>query len=909
MARADRLFLILAIVFMAIAAGTFGLVYGSNETDEFDDTPIDLTEGTNLAHSAVSRSTGPGRRENTGPKNDNDKQSADKPVEIITEEGTIVGTVLDHEGEPLAEVAVSSKMFFPYGQLNYGLIRKHQGSATTNEEGRFSIEVPTNGLHRVRFRHLAFAPHIETDVAAGADLKVQLKVGGAIKIKVTAQETGKAVAGAKITLKQHKGVWSESGVSDETGTALIYGIYVGDIYVSLQAKDFVPIKDQLVNIEQGKITELAVTMGAGRAIKGIVTNKEGEWIAKATIKVGTETVTGDDFGRFRIGGLEKKTQNIQVFAEGYLTHNRTVGLAGSRETADLKIELDKGGTLNVTVFDEKGSEVPNVEVKIFETWGGDYMYSSNDTRLKATTDENGRATISGIRRQSWSQYRIRATAKGWADTFSKKFKIKTEQKEKDFTLIMRSGGLVAGQVNGENGAPIKGVKMTLSPANVYEWNDQGQGNSKYMLTGEDGKFSFSQLSEGKYRVSATARGFATQYKQNIKVVGSASNEGVDFILKGGGIVKGSVKTEDGKPIPDARITINSNRSWGRGKTDAQGNYEITNLGEGPYTASARADGFSVDTKKKVFPVEDVLDFELRPDGYAWGQVKDKKTNKPVPRYTVNLQKQSGRGENNWRTYRSIWVRDRAGKFKIFAPDGTYRLVIVSPGHTEYKKDAVAISVTAEPEELEIKLTPGGAVEGWVKDQFGNGVSHTEIYYRAANADENTKFSRLGRTETDGYFYVNSLETGNYEFAFERRNVLPLILRSPVSVFAGELANVSLTARKPSLVRISAATEDEKRINWTQVRIYALDGQPIEMRRRGWSNKGANYELRYEKSTYINRSRVQLITGLPGGTYRITARYSNYLPFEDEFSIKDGREIEFEILFKKKPKKKKRVPSR
>ncbi len=900
MAKADKLFLVLAIVTIGVAAGAFGLVYGSNDGDDFENAPIDLTAIDEDTGSGIHRNANPSRRTTNNAQEENTKTEP-RIADIVAEEGTIVGTVLDHEGEPLADVKVKSTLFFPYGQLNYGLVTRHLGEATTNEEGRFSITVPGHGLYRLSFRHLAFAPHLEDEVKAGADLKIQLKVGGAVTGTLTAKESSKPIAGVKVSVRQYKGRWSESGISDKEGKFIIYGLFVGDLYLSAIADDFLPIKDHEIKIEQGKIAKVELTMSAGRTIKGVVTDKTGTWIAQATVKVGNRTIKGDDFGRFRMGGLEKKSQNLQVHAEGFLTHSRMVGLAGSREVADLKIELDRGGSLNVTVLDEKGTALKNVNVKVFESWGKENMWDTGNTRFAATTNENGQATISGLRRQNWSQYRIRAVAKGWADTFSKQFKMKKGEKEKDFTLIMRAGGTIKGMINNESGQGIPRVKVTLSPSGLYEWTPSGRNSQKSVLTDDKGEYAFDQLSARKYRVSAMARGFATQYKNRLEVVGSATMEGVDFILKDGGIVEGTVKEEDDTPIANARITIRSKRSYGHGKTDKDGNYKITNLGEGPYTATARCDGFSADTKKKIFPVENRIDFELRPDGYVWGVVTDKTDDKPVRSYRVELQQEQPRSRNKWRTKRSIWVNDKAGKFKIFAPDGTYRLIIKSKGHTNYKKDAVAISVTAEPDELAIKLIPGGSVEGWVKNSIGEGIAWTAIYVRKADAPEGTKYVRKGNTETDGYYFVDSLETGNYEFAFEQRGRLPLTIKSPVGVFGGELSNLNVTASKPAIILISAKTEDEKPVRWTQVKIISLSGAPMEMRRRGWTSNGANYEPRFEKSAYINRDRVQRVSGLPPGFYRITAKYSGYKTYDEEFRVKDGAELDIEIVFKKKSK--------
>ena len=82
--------------------------------------------------------------------------------------------------------------------------------------------------------------------------------------------------------------------------------------------------------------------------------------------------------------------------------------------------------------------------------------------------------------------------------------MKKDEKEKDFSLVMRKGGVITGHAFNEAGEGIKGVKVTLSPSNVYEWSNNGGQNSKSMLTDEKGVYAFTELSARKYRVPSSS---------------------------------------------------------------------------------------------------------------------------------------------------------------------------------------------------------------------------------------------------------------------------------------------------------------------------------------------------------------------------------------------------------------------
>ncbi len=898
MARADRVFMLIALCVVLAATLIGSAAYLGSHDDDIGETVPELSTAGRNSPSHVTRHQG-SRRANPNENVSESTPAADSVDVVSAGSDSIAGTVLDHEGLPLEGVQVRSTMHFPIGRLNYGLIDEHETEVKTNREGRFLLKVPPQGVYRLEFHHRAFAPHREAMIEPGADLKVQLEIGAAIRGTVTSAATKKPLEGVKISVRQGSGDWKAQTTTDDEGAFVLYGLPVDGLFLTAELDNYLPLRNHIVRTRKGAFLDAPLSLETGKTIRGVVVDEQGRWIEGAVIKIGGRKTRGDDFGRFSRGGLESITHPVEVYAEGYLTLFQQVNLAGSRETAELEITLHRGGTLRMEVIDEKGRALPGIEVKAFQTWGGRSMWAGGNTRHVAVTDSDGRATITGISLQQWTHYTVRAWAEGWAPTFSERISLTEKEKEKDITLVMRPGGGITGRVMDESQRGLKGAKVILSFSDVHEWGQKKSRTSKAVLTDKKGNFTFHDLAARRYRLVAMAPGYATRYRGDLEVSGSGTTEGIELILASGDVIEGKVTSEEGAPIEGATVTFSSRNSWGRGMTDKEGHYKVTNLGVGPYTAQARASGYSTNEKREAFPEDGRIDFELSHDGYAWGQVIDKTTEKPVPRFTVSLQKPRRGRQNSWSTRKRLNVEDSEGRFKIFAADDTYRLQIESRGHIIYQKEGVTVHVNSVPQQLKVTLIPGGAIEGWVRDHNGEVVPHTSIFLRKFGGPAEEGFRRVGNTESDGYFFIQALETGSYEVAFMNKPRIPLTIQGPVTVFAGEIAMSNVTAARPGQVSIAAALADGKPSrSWCRIRVTSLNNRPLSLK-RVWRNGAVNWESSFQRSEYLYLGRNTTIGGLPAGVYRLEATYRNFAPWEEEIEIRGGRTEELEINFKKK----------
>ena len=902
--KADSLLLLIALIVVGGAALAGYFIFATNDAAFIEEQEGLLVQGESTTTGA-RRSAGPNRQPEVEEQPVVEDAPTEKTVSVAgPAEALLSGTVLGSDGEPLPEASIHCEMNFPVGKLNYGLVSEFEEELKTDEKGTFEIVVPAEAYFDLVVRHDLHAPVMKSSVPSGEKLTIEMQPSAGMWGHVHRHEGG-TIVGATLHFRVQDSSWEATAKTDAAGRYGVAGLPPGKVLVSVEAPDCLGVEDRLVVLVAQKPHEEDFVLNGGRTIQGTIVDKNGTRIEGAEVKCNETTVVSDIAGRFRIGGLEQDEHDIEVIAGGFLTDSREVNLSGSREVAEIEVELSRGGRVYGTVLDEKSEPVPDAEVKVFESWGGDrYMWEMDETRFVTRTDANGRFEIDGLPTNNWSSHRARARKDGYADAFCKSFKIKDREKPQEILLVLRQGGGISGRVIDDTGSTLEGVKLTLEMNNVSEWSSNSR-NARHVLSDAEGRFKFDRLTAGSYRVSARARGHATAYKGNLKVEGAAETEGVELILKEGGAVRGSVKTQQGDPVAGARVRLNSMSSWGYGISDEEGNYVIENVGEGPYWMRCRAEGYSHERKNRVFPEDGKIDFELRLDGYVWGQVVASDTKTPIREFTIELKIQdSTGGRTRWRRKSSRYFSDVEGRFKIYAPNGTYRLVLNAQGYVEKEIDNVAIDVDAEPEEMTVEMTSGGAIEGWVRDENGEPISWCEVFVRKEGEES---FQTADPTEQDGYYYVDSLESGAYEVVFQRRGLIPLTTYERIYVVGGDIRRLDHQVRDQTLlvIRYADVAEDQKVPRYMRVIIRAADGSPVGMRRTGWGQRRGKAQPYTSLHRGIRPGHALQVRELPPGRYLLSVSANGFEGLEKTIDIGPDEEVLLPMLLEPKGKKKKK----
>ncbi|MGP4019894.1 MFS transporter [Saccharopolyspora sp. 5N708] len=150
---------------------------------------------------------------------------------------------------------------------------------------------------------------------------------------------------------------------------------------------------------------------------------------------------------------------------------------------------------------------------------------------------------------------------------------------KTLDITLTGSGALTGVVRSSTqGNPLAGVTVTLT-------DERGEVNGAF-VTREDGGYAFHGVGAGNYTVVASGERYRP-IALTLTVPDSGSLS-YDIELATSVPLSGTVRTEDGRNVADARITVldAEGRAAAVAGTDAEGRYLISDLPEGDYTVVA-----------------------------------------------------------------------------------------------------------------------------------------------------------------------------------------------------------------------------------------------------------------------------------------------------------------------------------
>jgi protocatechuate 3,4-dioxygenase beta subunit len=363
---------------------------------------------------------------------------------------------------------------------------------------------------------------------------------------------------------------------------------------------------------------------------------------------------------------------------------------------------------------------------------------------------------------------LRVMAKGLAArTFEK------VQPGTPLAVTLDLGQSIEGHVRDAAGQPLAQVRVAASPAlaiAVSGWEADQQ--SIAARTDDRGHFRIDGLGPGLYSLAATARGFGSARKANVRPGAT-----VNLIARQGGWLAGKVSDAKGRPVAGVLVRAEMEPQFWTGSavetTDSEGRFEIPGLDVGRYTVVARhaglapavAGGVAVDVDGGA----DVA-LTLSPGAAVTGRLVDGEERplagrvaaqelggQPIPRSLVEL------------------LRAEAG------PDGRFRIDGVPPG--SYALGAVAPRFSGRRVETEVAgaevvdlgdivLEPGVAVRGRVRTSAGAPIADAEISTGGFDMMRGSAFSET-RSEADGSFVLTGLIPGPTRVNFKAVGFAPL----------------------------------------------------------------------------------------------------------------------------------------
>jgi hypothetical protein len=291
-------------------------------------------------------------------------------------------------------------------------------------------------------------------------------------------------------------------------------------------------------------------------------------------------------------------------------------------------------------------------------------------------------------------------------------------------------------VDALSGEPLARCSVEIGPS------VQG-GASRSMETGEDGHFVFDGLAQGKYRLSASKRGYLPQgyeahdnFSTAIVVGPSLKSEGLIFKVVPQAVITGTVTDEQGEPVRRAQVRLFKDqdrlgiRSTVRRQTvmrDDRGIYQLARIDPGNYYLAVSAQPWYAQAIRYPQPIgkqeqepDSLLDVAYPTTFYP--QATDSEDATPIPikggermqaNVTLNAQKalrvrirlpvqDSGQEGGFLMVSQSIFGQVEGAGVPMFpVQNGVMEIPGILPGHYDFE-----LTPRQTPTPLSLSLEPG-----------------------------------------------------------------------------------------------------------------------------------------------------------------------------------------------------------
>jgi protocatechuate 3,4-dioxygenase beta subunit/uncharacterized protein (DUF2141 family) len=382
-------------------------------------------------------------------------------------------------------------------------------------------------------------------------------------------------------------------------------------------------------------------------------------------------------------------------------------------------------------------------------------------------------------------------------------------------------------------------------------------------------------SAGKALLFARKDGYLATEATKLELADEQDRGGFELVLPRGASIAGRVRWPDGSPAAGAKVEVDfdpdalagmgalnaARGAEGESACDADGRFEVTGLGKGPFLVRSEATRQASDGEEKwlakatgIKPGARDLELELRAPSRLAGRVIDH-TGAPVPSFTVASTLASPvffmSGER-----REASFQDDAGAFVLRnLPAGSYTLAAHADGYGPMTPLELSLP-RHEDTPVELVLAPAASVVGTVVDPHGKPVTGARVSLQAEFAERIQRLrGDVQSPETtsgeNGSFVLTGLAGGTSSLVASRDG-FAASEPATVEVAAGARANgVVLALRKGAVLTGEIYGGDGKPAGGVQVIAQETATQATNMKRAD-----ATGAFRYES--------------LPPGSYTVTA---------------------------------------
>jgi uncharacterized GH25 family protein len=557
-------------------------------------------------------------------------------VLVLQPTRTLAGRVVDSRGEPQTEFTIETEAVEANRPFWLGPAAVSTKSFADVVDGRFEIADLAPGRWKLRAevaeRGRSEFTEVDLAEAPAAELVLVVKLSASAAGLVVAPD-GAPVSGARVHTSTGSGPWASmqalgaerpETVSDAQGRFELRGLDVGRMKLAAASEVWAPSETIEVELAEGEArADLRLELRVGGRILGTVHKTDGQPSAGRSVmanntSAGDSKMTSSDAeGRFEIthlrpgswqvismGAFDQMFDQVSQSAE----EGKVDPAAWMNEMQMAMVEVEDGKDTHVALGAPPADPI-HVHGRIvagkdgvqalatFLAEGGSAMSSlklasANDQgEFEIVLDKPGQYTISvqqmtdGMGRQNTIE-------------FSREIP-KVAQHELVLELPL---GSISGTVYGGDNQPLEGARVSLSTEDAIQAGFLTGGQYNEIVTNARGEYRLPWLRAGTYTIGAGGSFFGgllgdrashgRSVRTGVALADGQDLTGIDFRLGGAGEIHGRVLDARGEPVEAAAVFVRD----GGGQllervsmtmSDSAGRYEITGIGEGEYTLSAR----------------------------------------------------------------------------------------------------------------------------------------------------------------------------------------------------------------------------------------------------------------------------------------------------------------------------------
>ncbi|HYO11747.1 MAG TPA: carboxypeptidase regulatory-like domain-containing protein [Thermoanaerobaculia bacterium] len=746
---------------------------------------------------------------------------------------------------PAAALPVSGRVLGPGGSPVQGarteLVRQGESTdpapvvaATTDRDGRFSLEAPGPGLWRVAVRSPGYVS-VEAPLQPllyGIQLPPAILQLDTSQRVAVADREGRPLEGALVRatpsqdVDQHA-VWVPAervAKAGPDGTAVLQRAEGEILEVRARSPlhaESAPVRGHgrmlLIRLDPARknLTEATRTIRLRGRVVDAATNRpignalawvEGRGNAVFTTPDGAFEVTASGPGR------------LLLAAPGYVLASLDA------RTLPPEVRLQPAASVEGRVVDPSGRPVADARILVDPPLPSDPpVASAPDGRFRL----DGLPPASALALSARLEHPGRPP--GPVSAASPLSPLAPGESRKGVRLVLARGAAVSGAVvavEGRKESAAAGARVRLQPL-------RAGSPAVEVTTGQDGRFLLADLPEGRYRLDVRKPDLPAPVLPEVVVSETLRDLDLGRIVLPRGVTLAGVVTDpEGRPIPGAevRATLPGRESAPedppiRATTRDDGGFRLGGLREGePIDLRAEHPDYAPAEIAGVEAAPDpAVSIVLAPGAWLSGQVVDEDGEGVAGAVLAAwVSPAPGSGARGVDGLQVAAAAD--GHFEIRGlPPGTLRLRASAPGHQEAEVSGLELQPLEPLDDVRLVLAPSAVLEGTVRNSQGAPVPRARIAVRpAVDGPENgTRTVADRQVDAEGRFRVDGLAPGavlvladhdryrQMERPFDLHpgvNRIDLVLETGLAV-AGRVLDEAGTPVAGALVRLTEAGAD------------------------------------------------------------------------------------------------------